>query len=171
MEARMTRRGVIRDISAIDPHVLGITHSRNFGSQMAFRSGMEMSVMQACVLLDGDLQDPPELIEQFYAKWIEGNDVVYGRRIEREMPRVWGMLYKAFYRVFAMVSYVKTSRMTRGDFSLIDQRVVRWLLICPERDLFLRGLRAYVGFCQTGCRLYQTEAYVRAQYEQSAAKS
>ena len=58
--------GRILEISATDPHVLGITHSRNFGSQMAFRSGMEMSVMQACVLLDGDLQDPPELIEQFY---------------------------------------------------------------------------------------------------------
>ena len=60
--------GRILEISATDPHVVGITHSRNFGSQMAFRSGMEMSVMQACVLLDGDLQDPPELIEQFYHK-------------------------------------------------------------------------------------------------------
>jgi polyisoprenyl-phosphate glycosyltransferase len=139
----------ILEISATDPHVLGITHSRNFGSQMAFRSGMEMSVMQACVLLDGDLQDPPELIEQFYHRWIDGYDVVYGRRIKRDMPFVWSVLYKAFYRIFAMLSYVEIPH-DAGDFSLIDRRVVSWLLRCPERDLFLRGLRAYIGFRQTG---------------------
>lgn len=141
--------GKIRAISVTDPHVLGITHSRNFGSQMAFRSGMEMAVMQACVLLDGDLQDPPELIEQFYQKWVEGYDVVYGRRVKRDMPPIWGMLYKAFYRLFARLSYVAIPH-DAGDFSLIDRRVVGWLLHCPERDLFLRGLRAYVGFRQTG---------------------
>jgi nucleoside-diphosphate-sugar epimerase/glycosyltransferase involved in cell wall biosynthesis len=141
--------GRIREISVTDPHVVGITHSRNFGSQMAFRSGMELSVMQACVLLDGDLQDPPELIERFYQKWIEGYDVVYGRRVKRDMPRVWGIMYKAFYRIFAMMSYVEIP-LDAGDFSLIDRRVVSWLLRCPERDLFLRGLRAYIGFRQTG---------------------
>jgi polyisoprenyl-phosphate glycosyltransferase len=141
--------GQILELSKSDPRVLGISHSRNFGSQMAFRSGMEMSVMQACVLLDGDLQDPPELIEQFVSKWIEGADVVYGRRVGRDMPAVWGLLYKAFYRVFAKFSYVKIPH-DAGDFSLIDRRVVGWLLQCPERDLFLRGLRAYVGFRQTG---------------------
>ena len=139
----------ILEISATDPHVLGITHSRNFGSQMAFRSGMEMSVMQACVLLDGDLQDPPELIEQFYQRWTEGYDVVYGRRVKRDMPFVWSLLYKAFYRIFAKLSYVQIPH-DAGDFSLIDRRVVGWLLRCPERDLFLRGLRAYIGFRQTG---------------------
>jgi len=139
----------IVEISATDPHVLGITHSRNFGSQMAFRSGMEMSVMQACVLLDGDLQDPPELIEQFYHRWTEGYDVVYGRRVKRDMPFGWGFLYKAFYRLFAYLSYVKIP-LDAGDFSLIDRRVVGWLLRSPERDLFLRGLRAYIGFRQAG---------------------
>lgn len=140
---------VIRRISAVDPHVIGISHSRNFGSQMAFRSGMELSTKDAVVLLDGDLQDPPELIEQFHAKWKEGFDVVYGRRVKREMPSGWGLLYKAFYRVFAAFSYVKIP-LDAGDFSLIDRRVVGWLLNCPERDLFVRGLRAYVGFKQTG---------------------
>jgi nucleoside-diphosphate-sugar epimerase/glycosyltransferase involved in cell wall biosynthesis len=139
----------IVEISAKDPHVLGITHSRNFGSQMAFRSGMEMSVMQACVLLDGDLQDPPELIEQFYHQWMDGYDVVYGRRVKRDMPFGWGVLYKVFYRLFAYLSYVKIP-LDAGDFSLIDRRVVGWLLRSPERDLFLRGLRAYIGFRQTG---------------------
>lgn len=140
---------VIRDISAKDPHVIGISHSRNFGSQMAFRSGMELSTKDGIVLLDGDLQDPPELIEAFYAKWEEGYDVIYGRRIKREMPWHWGLMYKLFYRVFAMFSYVNIP-LDAGDFSLMDRRVVGWLLNCPERDLFVRGLRAYVGFKQTG---------------------
>jgi dolichol-phosphate mannosyltransferase len=140
---------VILQISGQDKNVLGISHSRNFGSQMAFRSGMELSTKQAVVLLDGDLQDPPELIEEFYSKWEEGYDVVYGRRVKREMPWIWGLLYKAFYRVFAAFSYVKIP-LDAGDFSLIDQRVAGWLLRSPERDLFMRGLRAYVGFRQTG---------------------
>jgi len=140
---------VIRDISANDPRVIGISHSRNFGSQMAFRSGMELSTKDGIVLLDGDLQDPPELIEAFYAKWEEGYDVIYGRRIKREMPWYWSIMYKLFYRVFAMFSYVSIP-LDAGDFSLMDRRVVGWLLNCPERDLFVRGLRAYVGFRQTG---------------------
>ena len=140
---------VIKAISANDPHVLGITHSRNFSSQMAFRSGMELSTKDAVVLLDGDLQDPPELIPEFYAEWEKGFDIVYGRRIKREMPVFWGYLYKAFYRVFARFSYIKIP-YDAGDFSLIDHKVVGWLLACNERDLFLRGLRAFVGFKQTG---------------------
>lgn len=139
----------IQKISAMDSHVIGITHSRNFGSQMAFRSGMEIASKQACVLLDGDLQDPPELIENFHAQWLQGHDIVYGRRVKREMPILWGWLYKAFYRVFSAFSYLKIP-LDAGDFSLIDQRAVAWILQCPERDLFMRGLRAYVGFKQTG---------------------
>ncbi len=140
---------VIQDISARDPRVIGITHSRNFGSQMAFRSGMEISTKEGVVLLDGDLQDPPELIEAFHAQWEAGFDVVYGRRVKRDMPWHWGLLYKLFYRVFAYFSYVPIP-LDAGDFSLMDRRIVGWLLTCPERDLFVRGLRAYVGFKQTG---------------------
>jgi nucleoside-diphosphate-sugar epimerase/glycosyltransferase involved in cell wall biosynthesis len=141
--------GAIERISKADPHVIGISHSRNFGSQMAFRSGMELCTKDAVVLLDGDLQDPPELIERFYVQWEQGYDVVYGRRVRREMPWGWEILYKGFYRVFAAFSYVPIPR-DAGDFSLMDRRVVGWLLNCPERDLFVRGLRAYVGFRQTG---------------------
>lgn len=140
---------VIRGISADDPRVIGISHSRNFGSQMAFRSGMELSTKDGVVLLDGDLQDPPELIEAFYAKWEEGYDVIYGHRAKREMPWHWSLMYKLFYRTFAMFSYVSIP-LDAGDFSLMDRRVVGWLLNCPERDLFVRGLRAYVGFKQAG---------------------
>ena len=147
---------VIEEISARDPHVVGISHSRNFGSQMAFRSGMELATMSSVVLLDGDLQDPPELIEAFHGRWSEGHDVVYGVRVKRDMPWHWGLMYKAFYRIFSAFSYVPIP-LDAGDFSLMDRRVVTWILNCPERDLFMRGLRAYVGFKQTGVEYVRPE--------------
>ncbi|MGE8412699.1 MAG: NAD-dependent epimerase/dehydratase family protein [Pseudomonas sp.] len=140
---------VIREISARDPHVIGINHSRNFGSQAAFRSGMEISSKEAVVLMDGDLQDPPELIEAFVERWRAGSEVVYGRRVKREMPVLLEACYRAFYRLFAVMSEVPIPK-DAGDFSLIDRSVVYWLIKCQERDSFLRGLRAYVGFRQEG---------------------
>lgn len=139
----------IVNLSAKDPRVIGIVHSRNFGSQAAFRSGMEISTKEACVLMDGDLQDPPELIPAFVERWRVGADVVYGRRIKREMPCWLEIGYKAFYRVLASLSEFPIPK-DAGDFSLIDRNVVRWILQCQERDQLLRGLRAYVGFRQEG---------------------
>ncbi|MFH1616614.1 MAG: NAD-dependent epimerase/dehydratase family protein [Planctomycetota bacterium] len=140
---------VIQAISRQDRKVVGISHSRNFGSQAAFRSGMEIATKNACVLLDGDLQDPPELIEEFVRKWREGYDVVYGRRKGRETTLIMHMAYKLFYRLFDCFSYLSIPH-DAGDFSLMDKKVVSSLLRCPERDLFLRGLRAFVGFKQAG---------------------
>lgn len=140
---------VIRALSRKNRRVIGISHSRNFGSQAAFRSGMEIATKNACVLLDGDLQDPPEMIEQFVEKWREGYEVVYGRRIKRQASLLMQLSYKAFYRVFDYFSYIRIPH-DAGDFSLIDKRVVQWILKFPERDLFLRGVRAYAGFRQTG---------------------
>ena len=140
---------VIRGITQNDRRVKGISHSRNFGSQAAFRSGMEIATKNCCVLLDGDLQDPPELIERMVAKWREGYDVVYGRRVAREAPLPMQLAYKAFYRLFDYFSYVPIPH-DAGDFSLMDKRVVQAILTFPERDLFLRGVRAYAGFKQTG---------------------
>jgi dolichol-phosphate mannosyltransferase len=140
---------IIRDLSSRDRKVIGITHSRNFGSQSAFRSGMELATKNSCVLLDGDLQDPPELIEQFLEKWKEGYEVVFGRRVKREAPFHMQIAYKLFYRVFDRFSYVSIPH-DAGDFSLMDKKVVRSLLQFPERDLFMRGIRAYAGFKQTG---------------------
>lgn len=130
-------------------HVTGIEHSRNFGSQSAFMSGMEIATGDAVILLDGDLQDPPELIEDFYNKWKEGNDVVYGRRIKREGNKILVRLYKVFYRIFRNLSYVPIP-LDAGDFSLMDRKVVSELIKLPETDQFLRGLRAWVGFQQIG---------------------
>ena len=132
-----------------DDKVTAIEHSRNFGSQSAFLSGMELSTGDGVILLDGDLQDPPELIEEFFKKWQEGFDVVYGRRIAREGNQTLAVLYKTFYRLFRDMSYVPIP-VDAGDFSLIDRKVVDQLVKMPETDQFLRGLRAWVGFKQTG---------------------
>lgn len=132
-----------------DANVVGIEHSRNFGSQSAFLSGMEISTGDACILLDGDLQDPPELIEQFANQWQQGFDVVYGRRVAREGNQQLVFFYKIFYRLFKNVSYIPIP-LDAGDFSLMDRKVVNELVKLPETDQFLRGLRAWVGFKQTG---------------------
>lgn len=132
-----------------DKHVIGIEHSRNFGSQSAFMSGIEISTGDAVVLLDGDLQDPPELIADFYIKWKDGFDVVYGERIKRDGNRSLIRLYKLFYRIFRNLSYVPIP-LDAGDFSMMDRKVVDELVKLPETDQFLRGLRAWVGFKQTG---------------------
>lgn len=147
---------VIRNLTRDDPRVIGISHSRNFGSQAAFMSGMRIATKNACVLLDGDLQDPPELIEQFVMKWREGYDVVYGRRVKREATLFMQFAYKAFYRVFDFFSYVPVPH-DAGDFSLIDRKAVRALVQFPERDLFLRGLRAFAGFKQVGVDYHRPE--------------
>jgi glycosyltransferase involved in cell wall biosynthesis len=140
---------ILEELTAQNKKVKAITHSRNFGSQNAFTSGMKRMTGNACILLDGDLQDPPELIEAFFAKWMEGYDVVYGVRERREMPLIWELAYKLFYRVFRRMSYIKVPK-DAGDFSLIDKKVVDVINQLPEKDRFVRGLRAWVGFEQIG---------------------
>lgn len=140
---------VLHALTAKDEHVLAIEHSRNFGSQSAFVSGMQLASGDAVILLDGDLQDPPELISAFYAKWREGYEVVYGRRIKRQGSPLLGVCVALFYKLFRAVSFVPVP-LDAGDFALMDRRVVKELLALPETDQFLRGLRAWVGFRQTG---------------------
>jgi len=136
-------------LTAKDDHVIAIEHSRNFGSQNAFISGMQISRGDGVILLDGDLQDPPELIAELYAKWRAGYDVVYGRRSRREGSLALALFARLFYRVFRTLAYVRVP-VDAGDFALMDRAVVRELLALPETDQFLRGLRAWVGFKQTG---------------------
>ncbi len=140
---------IISEICKKDSNVIGVSHSRNFGSQAAFMSGMELSSGDSVVLLDGDLQDPPELIEKFYKKWIEGYDVVYGIRTKREMSIHFNFIYKLFYFIFQKLSYINIPK-NAGDFSLIDRKVVDKLIQLPETEQFLRGLRAWVGYSQVG---------------------
>ncbi len=140
---------VLAEIAGRDPKVVVINHTRNFGSQNAFTSGMRVSTGDAVALLDGDLQDPPELIAEFHKRWKEGYEVVYGVRVKRDAPLLLAGAYKAFYRLFRATSYVPIP-LDAGDFSLLDRRVVKALNELPENNRFIRGLRAWVGFRQTG---------------------
>ncbi len=147
---------VLREIAEKDSRVIVITHTRNFSSQNAFMSGMRVSTGDAVVLLDGDLQDPPEIIPEFFTKWQEGFEVVYGVRTKREAPLFLRIMYPLFYRIFSKLSYVRIPH-DAGDFSLMDRKVVDVIIEMPERDLLIRGLRAWVGFRQTGVPYYRPE--------------
>lgn len=140
---------IIRQLCEQDSHVVGISHSRNFGSQSAFLSGMGIATGDAVILLDGDLQDTPETIEAFYQEWKKGFDVVFGIRVKRQSTWYMQLLYKSFYRVLRHLSDVDIP-VDAGDFSLMDRKVVEHLLRLPERDVFVRGLRAWIGFKQSG---------------------
>lgn len=140
---------VLAALAAADPHVTVINHTRNFGSQSAFTSGMRVASGDAVILLDGDLQDPPEVIAEFYPLWRAGYDVVYGVRVKREATAFMQVATKAFYRLFRATSSVPVP-VDAGDFSLIDRRVVEAMNALPETNRFLRGLRSWVGFSQTG---------------------
>src|SRR5258708_9397023 len=147
---------VLKELAGRDKSVVVINHSRNFGSQSAFTSGMQISTGDAVVLMDGDLQDPPELIDKFYELWQAGYDVVYGQRISREAPPYMRFLYKAFYRLFRAASYVRVP-VDAGDFSLLDRTGVTALNSLPENHPFLRRLRAWAGSLPIGT------PYVRPQ--------
>lgn len=140
---------VLNKICKKDKKTIAIIHSRNFSSQNAFTSGMDIASGDAIVLLDGDLQDPPHIIEDFYKLWIKGNDVVYGSRINREASLIMNIFYKLFYRIFSKTSYIKIP-LDAGDFCLMDKKVVKAIKKLKERDRFIRGMRAWVGFKQIG---------------------
>ena len=147
---------ILENICQKDEKTTAIFHSRNFDSQNAFTSGMLQSTGDAVVLLDGDLQDPPEMIEKFVEKWLEGYDVVYGSRIKRDTSKIMNYAYKTFYRIFNKLSYLEIP-LDAGDFSLMDRKVVNEINNTKERDRFIRGLRAWVGFKQIGVPYHRPE--------------
>jgi polyisoprenyl-phosphate glycosyltransferase len=123
--------------------------SRNFGHQSAVAAGIDHSVAEVVVIMDADLQDPPELIPAMVERWREGHDVVYGQRRRRKENLFKVLCYAAFYRLIALLSEINVP-LDSGDFCLMDRRVVRAISALPERLRFPRGLRAWVGFRQTG---------------------
>ncbi len=140
---------VLAELASRDRRVTVVHHTRAFGSQSAYSSGMRLATGDAVILMDGDLQDPPELIPTLLARWSEGYEVVYGERIAREGPALMNAARKAFYRIFQRVSYVSVP-VDAGDFSLLDRRVVDSINALPETHRFVRGLRAFVGYRQIG---------------------
>lgn len=147
---------VLKEITDKDHHVIAIEHSRNFGSQSALISGSAIATGDAVIWLEGDLQDTPETIPQFYEKWKEGFEVIYGVRDKREGNQTLIWFYRQFYKVFRKLSYINIP-LDAGDFSFLDKKVIKHLLELPEKEQFLRGLRAWVGFKQTGVHYYRPE--------------
>lgn len=149
---------LLGQLASRDPRLTVITHSRNFGSQMAFTSGMQQAVGDAVILMDGDLQDPPEVIPSLVAEWLKGFDVVYGVRERRRESAAKEAARRIFYRVYRRLSYLKMP-LDAGDFSIMSRCVVESILRMPERDRFLRGLRTWVGFRQTGIPYTRPERF------------
>jgi dolichol-phosphate mannosyltransferase len=140
----------IRELAKKDKHVRPVIFARNFGHQVAVTAGLDYSRGDAVVIIDADLQDPPELIHEMALKWKEGNEVVYAVRAERE-GESWFKLWTAsmFYRIIYRITDVKIPLDT-GDFRLMDRKVVNVMNQMRERHRFLRGMSAWVGFKQVG---------------------
>jgi dolichol-phosphate mannosyltransferase len=140
----------LREAQAGQPRLVIISLSRNFGHQIAATAGLDAARGDAVILIDGDLQDPPELIEAFLGKWREGYDVVYATRRSRKGEgffKVWTA--RAFYRIMRRLTKVSIPLDT-GDYRLMDRRVIDALAQTRERHRFLRGLVSWVGFKQIG---------------------
>ena len=139
---------MLREIQAFDPRTRTLRFSRNFGHQTAVTAGLEHASGDAVVLIDADLQDPPELIAEMVARWREGYHVAYGVRTDREGETRFKLATaKAFYRLLNRLSETEIPLDT-GDFRLMDRTVVDALRAMPERDRFVRGMVAWAGFRQ-----------------------
>jgi len=141
---------IIRELAKEDRHIRPIIFARNFGHQIAITAGWDYARGDAVVIIDADLQDPPELILEMAKKWKEGNDVVFAVRTERE-GESWFKLWTAslFYRLIYRITDVKIP-LDAGDFRLMDRKVVDVLKQMRERHRFPRGMSAWVGFKQVG---------------------
>lgn len=136
-------------IHSRDPRVRVISLSRNFGHQQAVSAGLDAVRGRAVIVMDADLQDPPEVIPQFVAKWREGFEVVYAIREKRKEHALKRMAYHAFYLLLRAVSRIDIP-LEAGDFCLMDRCVVNAITALPERNRFVRGLRSWVGYRQVG---------------------
>ncbi|MBP2002506.1 dolichol-phosphate mannosyltransferase [Paenibacillus shirakamiensis] len=140
---------MIKDYSCWDETVRLIDFSRNFGHQIAVTAGMDYASGEAVVIIDADLQDPPELILQMIAKWKEGYEVVYAKRIKRSGETFFKKTSASlFYRVLRATTEIDIPVDT-GDFRLMDRKVVEEMKRLPEKNRFVRGLVSWVGFRQT----------------------
>jgi len=148
---------IMRELRAQDPRVKIVDFARNFGHGIAVTAGMDYATGDAVVLIDADLQDPPELILEMLAKWRAGYEVVYAVRSQRK-GETWFKEFtaKAFYRIIYRITDIKIP-MDTGDFRLMDRKVVEALKQMREHHRFMRGMSVWVGFRQTGV------TYVRAE--------
>ena len=152
-------RELLKGYAATDPRIKIVGFARNFGHQIAVTAGIDAANGDAVVLIDADLQDPPEVVHQMIAKWREGFDVVYGTRTERPGESAFKLATaRSFYRVLNRLSDVPIPLDT-GDFRLMSRAVVETLRAMPERDRFVRGMVSWVGFKQTALPYRRKERF------------
>ena len=150
---------MLNEICDKDKRVKLLDFSRNFGHQIAITAGMDHSIGQCVVVIDGDLQDPPELIPEMIKKWKEGYDVVYGKRISRKGESFFKKLTATvFYRFLKSMTDVNIPVDT-GDFRLIDRRVCEALKHVNEKNRYVRGLVSWLGFKQTAVEFEREERF------------
>lgn len=140
---------LMQDLHHRDPRFKSIRFSRNFGHQIAISAGIDHAQGDAVIIMDGDLQDPPEVLPAFIAKWREGFDVVYAIRTKRKENIFKRAAYAGFYRIMRRLSYLDIP-LDSGDFCVMSKRVVHTLQSLPEKKRFVRGLRSWAGFRQVG---------------------
>jgi dolichol-phosphate mannosyltransferase len=139
----------LAELNATDARIKAVHLSRNFGHQAAISLGLRAAAGDAVVVMDGDLQDPPEMLPEMLARWREGNDVVYAVRVRRSEGWLKRASYRIFYRLLTWMSRVDMP-LDSGDFSLMSRRVVDVINAMPERTRFMRGMRSWTGFRQVG---------------------
>ncbi|HEU5086886.1 MAG TPA: glycosyltransferase family 2 protein [Roseiflexaceae bacterium] len=140
---------ILREMARSDERVVLVELARNFGHQVAISAGLDYARGAGIIVMDADLQDPPEVLPQFIAKWREGHDVVYAIRAERKEGLIKRSAYAAFYRLLQRVAQIDIP-LDAGDFCIMDRRVVDVLAGMPERNRFVRGIRSWVGLDQVG---------------------
>ncbi|KZL93989.1 glycosyltransferase family 2 protein [Clostridium magnum] len=150
---------MVKDICNKDKNIKLISFSKNFGHQIAITAGMNNSNGKAAIVIDADLQDPPEIILKMIEKWKEGYDVVYGKRLSRRGETFFKKVTaKAFYRTLRVMTDVDIPVDT-GDFRLIDRKVCEALKRVPERNRYVRGIISWLGFKQTGVEFAREERF------------
>lgn len=160
---------LMRKLSKDNQDYTSVFLSRNFGHQFALSAGLScVNASEAVFILDGDLQDPPELLEIFYNKITEGYDVAYAIRTERKENFIKKGLYKIFYRLLKRIAYIELP-LDSGDFSMLSRRVVNQLNKMPEQSRFLRGMRSWIGYKQIGIPYKRDErSFGDSKYSTSA---
>jgi dolichol-phosphate mannosyltransferase len=156
------------NLARSDPRVKTVFLSRNFGHQAAVSAGLAHADGDAIVVMDADLQDPPEAVLRMVESWRDGADVVYGIRTKRKEPLLRRTAYSLFYRLFQRLSNIDAP-IDAGDFSLIDRKVLEIIVKLPETNRFFRGLRAWSGFRQIGME-YERDARAAGSSKYSLPK-
>ena len=140
---------ILEELAETDPHVIIVQLARNFGHQIAISAGLDFSRGDGVIIMDADLQDPPEVLPEFIEKWRQGHDIVYAIRTNRKEGWFKLRAYTFFYRILQRIANIQIP-LDAGDFCIMDRKAVVILTSMPERNRFIRGIRSWIGLDQVG---------------------